>query len=175
MQALTKSTNDSLEALASGLQTGITINTASTVQSQQANASHTQSYMFGPGSAPMGNTPLLPPSSNLTYASVLAKGALSPSRRRRQSMESSDGDSTTGLSELMAKQQVCSYSVCESQSSKVEFYRKSLNMIELARLVCCCGILLVKTFSRGQTFLMSWSMIYVTQGVSWLGIIFLNN
>lgn len=90
---------ESLEALATSLQSGLTINTASMAQSLPP-SDQVQSFMFGPGSSPLS-------SSIPTYASVLTRGALSPTRRtRRQSTESSGGESLASLSELMAKQQV---------------------------------------------------------------------
>jgi len=100
-----RTVDENLEALASSLQTGITINTSARLASSTTEPSHTdhvQSFMFGPTSTPLSAGTVLAP----TYASVLSKGSLSPSmRNRHQSTGSSGGESLGSLSELMAKQQ----------------------------------------------------------------------
>lgn len=104
-----RTVDENLEALASSLQTGITINTSASLASSATEPPHTeyvQSFMFGPTSTPLSAGTALGPVAP-TYASVLSKGSLSPSMRNRHlSTGSSGGESLGSLSELMAKQQV---------------------------------------------------------------------
>ena len=104
-----RTVDENLEALASSLQTGITINTSASLASSATEPPRTeyvQSFMFGPTSTPLSAGTALGPVAP-TYASVLSKGSLSPSMRNRHlSTGSSGGESLGSLSELMAKQQV---------------------------------------------------------------------
>ena len=109
-----------MEALATSLQMGITINTTTSHSISQ----HEQmsSFMFGPNSVSPSTVPLSGRVPTIpTYASVLTKGSMSPRRNRHLSTESSGAESMGSLSELMAKQQVrclwllvVSYVVCSS-------------------------------------------------------------